>query len=64
MTLFGQPLDAQQVFGLASLVAILALWLIILARHKDQRRRHGDDPDRRSKIRRNGGPPAARGPWG
>ncbi|WP_162938746.1 hypothetical protein [Brevundimonas naejangsanensis] len=57
MTLFGQPLDAQQVFGVASLVAVLALWLIVLARHRGQKRHHGDKPDRKT-------PPAARGPWG
>ncbi|MND86902.1 hypothetical protein D3C77_221020 [compost metagenome] len=68
MTLFGQTLDGQQIFGLATLVAVLALWLVVLARHKDQRRRRGDGPgprpDRRSKTHRNGHPPAARGPWG
>lgn len=64
MTLFGQSVDGQQIFGLVSLIAVLALWLAVLARHKEQRRRDGDDPGRRSKIHRNGGPPAARGPWG
>ena len=68
MTLFGQTVDGQQIFGLVSLIAVLALWLAVLARHREQRRRDGEArgprPDRRSKIHRNGGPPAARGPWG
>lgn len=64
MTLFGQTFDGQQVFGVVSLVAVLALWLMVLTRHKEHRRRDGHDPGRRSKIHRNGGPPAPRGPWG
>ena len=34
MTLFGQTLDAQQMFGLVSLIAVLALWLVVLARQR------------------------------
>lgn len=70
MTLFGQTLDGQQIFGLVSLVAVLVLWLVVLARQSDRLRRRGDGPgpgprpDRRSKTHRNGSPPAARGPWG
>ena len=34
MTLFGQTFDGQQLFGLVSLISVLALWLIVLGRER------------------------------
>lgn len=34
MTLFGQTLDGQQIFGLVSLVVLLAFWLVILRKER------------------------------
>ncbi|WP_427791555.1 hypothetical protein [Brevundimonas diminuta] len=39
MTLFGQTIDAQQLFSLISLIAMLGLWLAVLSRQ----RRHARD---------------------
>lgn len=62
MILFGQTLDGQQLFSLASLIAVLALWLMVLARRRERPRLF----TRRKSHRRPraDGPPAARGPWG
>lgn len=63
MTLFGQTLDGQQIFGVVSLIAVLALWLIVLARQRD----HGRQIKRwkKEQAARSAPPPAAgRGPWG
>ena len=34
MTLFGQTLDGEQVFGLISLLCMLGLWLVVLKRER------------------------------
>ncbi len=34
MTLFGQTLDGQQLFGVISLLSVLALWLVVLGRQR------------------------------
>ena len=65
MTLFGQTIDGQQLFGLISLIAVLALWLTVLARQRDhvrqikrwkkeQAAREAPPPP----------PPPGNGPWG
>jgi len=38
VTLFGQTLDGQQLFGIVSLVSVLALWLIVLGRERNYAR--------------------------
>ena len=34
MTLFGYQMDAQQITALVSLLAVLALWLVVLGRER------------------------------
>ena len=34
MTLFGQTIDGQQLFGVISLLSVLALWLVVLGRQR------------------------------
>lgn len=63
MTLFGQTLDGQQIFGLVSLIAVLALWLIVLARQRDhvrQIKRWKKEQAERKAL----ADAAERGPWG
>ena len=69
MTVFGQTLDAQQMFGLVSLLTLLAFWIVVLGREwrwvrwfrdweagRKAAREGGDRPD---------GPTSPpRGPWG
>lgn len=63
MTLFGQTLDGQQIFGVVSLIAVLALWLIVLARQRDHVRQI--KRWKKEQAACNASPPAAgRGPWG
>ncbi len=38
MTLFGQTLDGQQLFGIISLISVLALWLAVLGRERNYAR--------------------------
>lgn len=38
MTLFGQTLDGEQVFGLISLLCMLGLWLAVLGRQRSYAR--------------------------
>ncbi len=38
MTLFGQTLDGQQLFGLISLLTLLAFWVLVLGRERDYAR--------------------------
>ena len=59
MTLFGQTLDGQQIFGVVSLIAVLALWLIVLARQRDHVRQI-----KRWKKEQAAPPTRGRGPWG
>lgn len=62
MTLFGQTFDGQQVFSLVSLIAVLALWLMVLAGRREHLRFFTRrKPHRRPRA---DGPPAAPGPWG
>lgn len=63
MTVFNQTLDGQQIFGLVSLIAVLALWLIVLARQRDHARQIKQW--KKDQAARKTPPPAAgRGPWG
>ena len=57
MTLFGQTLDGQQIFGVVSLIAVLALWLIVLARQRDHVRQI--KRWKKEQAARNAPPPAA-----
>lgn len=69
MTLFGQTFDAQQIFALVSLLALLAFWVLVLGRERRWARwiRHWD-ADRRTRRQAGIGadrpPDAPRGPWG
>ncbi len=38
MTLFGQTLDGQQLFGLVSLLTVLVFWIAVLGRERGYRR--------------------------
>jgi len=62
LTLFGQTLDGQQVFGLISLIAVLALWLVVLARQRDHIRQI--KRWKKNQTRKTPPPAAGRGPWG
>lgn len=63
MTLFGQTLDGQQIFGVVSLIAVLALWLIVFSRQRDHVRQI--KRWKKEQSARKASPPAAgRGPWG
>lgn len=66
MTLFGQTLDGQQLFGIISLISVLALWLIVLGRERNCarwfRQWEADRKARRDAETAQNGP--KRGPWG
>lgn len=72
MTLFGTTLDAQQIAGLVSLLALLVLWLMVLRREQDYARWfkqwEADRKARREAEQANAAddkPPSDRkGPWG
>lgn len=38
MTVFGQTLDGQQLFGLVSLLTLLVFWVVVLGRERDYAR--------------------------
>ena len=66
MTLFGQTIDGQQLFGIISLISVLALWLIVLSRERNYarwfRQWEADRKARRDAETAQHGP--KRGPWG
>ena len=66
MTLFGYTIDGQQLFGVLSLVSVLALWLIVLGRERNYarwfRQWEADRKARRDAETAQNGP--KRGPWG
>ena len=66
MTLFGYTIDGQQLFGVLSLVSVLALWLIVLGRERNYarwfRQWEADRKARRDAETVHHGP--KRGPWG
>lgn len=77
MTLFGQTIDGQQLFGLISLLTVLVFWIFVLRRERGYarwfRQWEADRKARRdAEIRAEGGTPNARrpdggpkrGPWG
>lgn len=72
MTLFGQTFDGQQLFGLASLLTMLAFWLLVLRRERGYgrwfRRWEAERKARREAeqaAERGGGPDRpSSGPWG
>ena len=72
MTLFGQTIDGQQLFGVISLVSVLALWLIVLGRERNYarwfRQWEADRKARRdAELAREAdqaAPRDRRGPWG
>ena len=66
MTLFGYDLDGQQIAALVSLLAVLALWLVVLGRERGYarwfRQWEADRKARRDAETAHHGP--KRGPWG
>ncbi|MNH71269.1 hypothetical protein D3C73_234190 [compost metagenome] len=66
MTLFGQTIDGQQLFGIISLISVLALWLIVLGRERNYarwfRQWEADRKARRDAETAHHSP--KRGPWG
>lgn len=69
MTVFGQTLDPQQMFGLISLLTLLAFWVLVLGRERRWVRWFRDWEAGRKAAREGGddadGPPSPpRGPWG
>lgn len=66
MTLFGYSIDGQQLFGVISLVSVLALWLVVLGRERNYarwfRQWEADRKARRDAETAQNGP--KRGPWG
>lgn len=68
MTLFGQTLDGQQLFGLISLLTLLAFWMLVWRRERQATRWFRDWEARRRERRQaeeraEGGGPRG-GPWG
>jgi len=63
LTLFGQTLDGQQIFGVVSLIAVLALWLIVFSRQRDHVRQI-KRWKKEAAARKTPPPTAGRGPWG
>lgn len=70
MTLFGYDLDGQQITALVSLLAVLALWLVVLGRERgyarwfrqweaDRKNRHDAETHRDGHKRGH-----KAGPWG
>lgn len=72
MTLFGTPLDAQQIAGLISLLVLLAFWLVVLRRERGYarwfRQWEADRKARREAELARETPPTPpgerKGPWG
>ncbi|MGH7026112.1 hypothetical protein [Brevundimonas sp.] len=72
MTLFGYTIDGGQLFGLISLLSVLALWLIVLGRERHYgrwfRQWEADRKARRDAENGQSSSPgsghAKRGPWG
>ena len=67
MTLFGQTLDGQQLFGLISLLTLLAFWIVVWRRDRQATRWFREWAERRralSEADRRGGGPSHGGPWG
>lgn len=71
MTLFGQTLDGQQLFGLISLLTMLAFWFFVLGRERGYAKwfRQWEADRKARKDAETGGsvPPShrdPRGPWG
>lgn len=70
MTLFGQTLDGQQLFGLISLLTLLAFWVVVWRRERQSTRWFRAWTTRRQaehKARSAGqddGPSSHGGPWG
>lgn len=68
MTVFGQTLDGQQLFGLISLLVLLAFWIVTLNRERDYGRWLKGRLARKRKVvggadrSEDDGP--QRGPWG
>lgn len=72
MTLFGQTFDAQQIFGLVSLLSMLVLWIFVF-RSQRQHARWFKQWEADRKARRDAelareadqaAPQDRRGPWG
>ncbi|HEY1073474.1 hypothetical protein [Brevundimonas sp.] len=68
MTLFGYDLDGQQIAALVSLLAVLALWLVVLGRERGYarwfRQWEADRKARRDAELAQHGQGPKRGPWG
>ena len=67
MTLFGQTLDGQQLFGLISLLTLLAFWIVVWRRDRQATRWFREWAERRrapGEADRRGGGPSHGGPWG
>ncbi len=70
MTLFGQTLDGQQLFGLVSLLTLLAFWLLVWRRDRQSTRwfRAWAERWRAERLTRDGGQDrdsrSHGGPWG
>ena len=67
MTLFGQTLDGQQLFGLISLLTLLAFWIVVWRRDRQATRWFREWAERRraqSATERRGDGPSHVGPWG
>ena len=69
MTVFGQTLDPQQMFGLISLLTLLAFWVLVLGRERRWVRWFRDWEAGRKAAREGADPgdaprPPPRGPWG
>ena len=68
MTLFGQTLDGQQLFGVISMLTVLMLWIVVWRRERRSARWFRDWEARRRERRqaeaRAEGNDRHRGPWG
>ena len=67
MTMFGQTLDGQQLFGLISLLTLLAFWIVVWRRDRQATRWFREWAERRraqGEADRRGGGPSHGGPWG
>lgn len=72
MTVFGQTLDGQQLFGLISLMTLLVFWIVVLGRERDYARWFRDweagrkarrEAEQGAASNRDSDGPAS-GPWG
>ena len=67
MTQYGQTHDGQQLFGLISLLTLLAFWIVVWRRDRQATRWFREWAERRrtqSEADRRGGGPSHGGPWG